>query len=999
MDPLSALSVAANIVQFVFYGINVVSKGNQLYKAGDGALIENAELEEATIRLQQLSKTFQESLDQSLPQSSSAQSEQALQKICEECKAVSQELIEKLEKLKVPNGHPHKKWKSFRQALKYVWTKEKFEEVAQRLAHLRMELDSHVLVSLRKEITTMSIQQNARFESLDNDTKKIMLALVANNEALLNNIESNFQALNLSSQTGHAKTRDILYHQAEANHRRKAELYILESLRFETMTYRPWSSFIKWAETGSGRYWINGKAGSGKSTLMRFIFDDPRIRANLEQWAPPESLNTPAFFFWNSGAPEQKSQVGLLRSIIYDVLQKHTELFPVVFSEEWRKAVELSRHGISAVSEIWSLSRLQKAFRSLVGCASKEFQFCFFIDGLDEYDGNHEDIAEYFFNLSSLPYIKFCVTSRPLIVFKDAFSTSPALRLHDLTSDDIAKYVKDKLNGHKRMKLLTEKDLDSSNRLVQGLINKAEGVFLWVTLVVTTLLKGLGQRDGFSQLLKRLKTFPSDLEQLYGHMLNSIDPIYMQEGARLFRIHRSAVQILGMITVEELYDAKMVDLPRVFGTTNEELRRAGNEEVELSTSPLFDFEEVFIYDPESLFEYMDHIVRTRCGGLIEFRVNIPSQKAFARYLHRTVREYLDREAIWKDICQHETNVSTFDPVLQLLMCQVLRLKRLSLFKNVGLKQVNRVINRIWYRASTICQSYRYWIPIDSLKLQRRLIHEFDREATSLNQNAKILSPNKRELKHWSNHGHPSAWNFDFLCEAIRCRLLFYVETRIMSNQGLLRRQSGLPLISFTFLASKTVIEQSQLEVLGFLLEQGADPNEIFMGHTMWQYFIHYLHTYSNVKCVGWDGLVHHNRVVIKKILESFTKRGADLDICCIQDDKVWINSVSDLLKLHVGYSENSSIKKFKALESSIKPDAADSIPSTRSLSPAILEKASPSVEHSSNEYEELAFEKRHSLTTLFREWFETEDDPHGADELLELMATLKAAKKASIGIQ
>ena len=34
---------------------------------------------------------------------------------------------------------------------------------------------------------------------------------------------------------------------------------------------RPWSNFIEWLEEGSGTYWISGKAGSGKSTLMNYV--------------------------------------------------------------------------------------------------------------------------------------------------------------------------------------------------------------------------------------------------------------------------------------------------------------------------------------------------------------------------------------------------------------------------------------------------------------------------------------------------------------------------------------------------------------------------------------------------------------------------------------------------------------------------------------------------------------------------------------------------------
>ena len=46
--------------------------------------------------------------------------------------------------------------------------------------------------------------------------------------------------------------------------------------------------------------------------------------------------------------------------------------------------------------------------------------------------------------------------------------------------------------------------------------------------------------------------------------------------------------------------------------------------------------------------------------------------------------------------------------------------------------------------------------------------------------------------------------------------------------------------------------------------------------------------------------------------------------------------------------------------------------------------------------EDPLFEEHHSLTTIFKEFFETDDDPHGADEFLELIAKLKEAKGAKI---
>ncbi|KAE9369410.1 hypothetical protein N431DRAFT_427565 [Stipitochalara longipes BDJ] len=74
----------------------------------------------------------------------------------------------------------------------------------------------------------------------------------------------------------------------------------------------PWSNFVEWLRTGSGLYWINGKAGSGKSTLMRYIFNHIQTRQHLSHWARDARLEIGGFFFWNSGSPIQRSQIGLL---------------------------------------------------------------------------------------------------------------------------------------------------------------------------------------------------------------------------------------------------------------------------------------------------------------------------------------------------------------------------------------------------------------------------------------------------------------------------------------------------------------------------------------------------------------------------------------------------------------------------------------------------------------------------------------------------------------
>jgi hypothetical protein len=118
----------------------------------------------------------------------------------------------------------------------------------------------------------------------------------------------------------------------------------------ETIQYaegRSWNDFGKWLEFENGLYWINGKAGSGKSTRMECIVNHPDTNWYLSRWAGESKLCSAAFFFWNSGTVQQRSQSGLLRSLLYDILRKCPELIPVVLPLQW--AARYSEKCLSSV--------------------------------------------------------------------------------------------------------------------------------------------------------------------------------------------------------------------------------------------------------------------------------------------------------------------------------------------------------------------------------------------------------------------------------------------------------------------------------------------------------------------------------------------------------------------------------------------------------------------------------------------------------------------------
>lgn len=163
VPPLDALSIAAAVVQFVEFSSRIISKGNEYHKSADGALVENKELEAVATNVEELSARLHQSLDskakralkKNLERSSNSQNqdqplsieEQALRAVVDKCEVLATELLVALEQLKLSGRGS--RWKSFRQAFKTVWTKEKIEAMLAKLGQAQQQLVVNLLVVLR----------------------------------------------------------------------------------------------------------------------------------------------------------------------------------------------------------------------------------------------------------------------------------------------------------------------------------------------------------------------------------------------------------------------------------------------------------------------------------------------------------------------------------------------------------------------------------------------------------------------------------------------------------------------------------------------------------------------------------------------------------------------------------------------------------------------------------------------------------------------------------
>ncbi|KAL8307083.1 hypothetical protein RB593_005802 [Gaeumannomyces tritici] len=331
----------------------------------------------------------------------------------------------------------------------------------------------------------------------------------------------------------------------------------LRSLAFQDMDGRPndianaadgtceWllehETLKQWTRQPRGLLWIKGKPGSGKSTLMKYA-----LRA-LPSIYGTDTLAF-SFFFHGRGNELQRTPLGLLRSLLHQLLKHVPGALPdlIDYYEKKRKT-----EGEPGEKWQWDLQPLRDFLKSSLPKILERFPVILFIDALDECGEKpaRELISQFESLLSSVPpngsQFGVCFSCRqyPILQLRDGLTV--LLDTEEAHTQDIATFVKACVSTN-------HLNADVGDLVIKS----AQGVFMWARLVLEQAVE-LGCDGGSPREIEAaIRRTPQDLNNLYDTLIRGVKEPLRTSTLNLLRWICFSTRPL---TTDELQWAMVVD--------------------------------------------------------------------------------------------------------------------------------------------------------------------------------------------------------------------------------------------------------------------------------------------------------------------------------------------------------------------------------------------------------------------------------------------------------
>ncbi|KAK5057648.1 hypothetical protein LTR84_011649 [Exophiala bonariae] len=271
-------------------------------------------------------------------------------------------------------------------------------------------------------------------------------------------------------------------------------------------SYKDWASHRR-LEESHGLLWIKGKVGSGKSTIIKHIFQN----------TPAEACRV-GFFFNARGGTEEKNSYGLFKALLHQVVMNFPQLSTILIEK-----YKLKKRQSGKANVVWSLPELRELLHDVIMNGGKT-PVEIFIDALDEC--NEDEIR------SIINFFSWCSS--------DAITYGKILRIcwssrhyRHVSVEHHFQILVEQMNSAD-IKLWVQRHLAGSDHLLehfeQQVVAKANGVFLWSVLVVDKIKKLADKGFPIPKISRMIDDMPTELNELYRNILATLDPDLNEDG-------------------------------------------------------------------------------------------------------------------------------------------------------------------------------------------------------------------------------------------------------------------------------------------------------------------------------------------------------------------------------------------------------------------------------------------------------------------------------------
>ncbi|KAI5843126.1 hypothetical protein DFP73DRAFT_467841, partial [Morchella snyderi] len=360
-----------------------------------------------------------------------------------------------------------------------------------------------------------------------------------------------------------------------------------------------YESWISVDHQDTSMLFIEGKPGSGKSTLVRYFVD---------QFTPPTDAIVAKFFYNARDGESETDHRNMLKAVLYQLL-KEDQTFFIHFQFFYRR-----NGGIG-----WSCKEMKDILRACKWHPRRR-NIYLIIDAMDEsICTDRADIVRFLHELSAPKcsvavtgcIIKVFLASRPINEFQ--LSRRPwrrELLLQEINRADIETYTRSLLDDEEFNCIAAE----TKQEILHYILTFSAGVFLWVSLVLKALAEYAMNGMRRSEIMMFLKSLPKDLGTLYEHMLNQLAS------------NKLEVKIDGKRTLQFcLFSHRAIEL--------HELEHA-LAVLGLPEGDGIDFLSWIAHIPLAIRRYLTHCV----GGFVDIKESKKSRPV-VQVMHQTVREF------------------------------------------------------------------------------------------------------------------------------------------------------------------------------------------------------------------------------------------------------------------------------------------------------------------------------------------------------------------------